>query len=283
MPQEFLASFAVDIDEAGVSRLQSVLEQNRSLAEEVAAAFSAARASMDAFFQAASEDFSASFDSSAFTEGAGIGSSGITLPLNLDFTKARKDLAAFFKEAQKQIRLSADGSAIVSAARSAISQVRSLVESADITLKVKVETEGEVTAGGDTAVQLSSGGRFTSPTKAEIAEDGGTEYVIPVNKEERALPLLRQLTAELSPSAQETLRDMLSAPHAETLSGTLNVSAAVPQVIQQNTRSVQAPVSISVQASGAEAEDIGRSIYNTAERYLLRTLARSDTASGWKS
>ena len=32
--QEFLASFAVDIDEGGVSRLQSVLEENRDLANE---------------------------------------------------------------------------------------------------------------------------------------------------------------------------------------------------------------------------------------------------------
>ena len=31
--QEFLASFAVDIDEGGVSRLQQVLEENRELAE----------------------------------------------------------------------------------------------------------------------------------------------------------------------------------------------------------------------------------------------------------
>ena len=29
--QEFLASYAVDIDEQGVERLQSILEENRSL------------------------------------------------------------------------------------------------------------------------------------------------------------------------------------------------------------------------------------------------------------
>ena len=40
--QEFLACFAVEIDEQGVSRLQAVLEENRDLANEVAAAFSAA-------------------------------------------------------------------------------------------------------------------------------------------------------------------------------------------------------------------------------------------------
>ena len=32
MPQEFLASFAVDIDEGGANRLQSILAQNRELA-----------------------------------------------------------------------------------------------------------------------------------------------------------------------------------------------------------------------------------------------------------
>ena len=33
--QEFLASFAVEIDEGGVSRLQAMLEQNRELADSV--------------------------------------------------------------------------------------------------------------------------------------------------------------------------------------------------------------------------------------------------------
>ena len=36
MPQEFLASFAVDIDEAGVNRLQTILTQNRDLANQLA-------------------------------------------------------------------------------------------------------------------------------------------------------------------------------------------------------------------------------------------------------
>ena len=51
--QEFLASFAVDIDEGGVSRLQSVLEENRDLANEVAAAFSAATAAIREYQDAA--------------------------------------------------------------------------------------------------------------------------------------------------------------------------------------------------------------------------------------
>ena len=50
--QEFLASFAVEIDEGGVSRLQAVLEQNRELADSLAAAFNAASAAIHAFAEA---------------------------------------------------------------------------------------------------------------------------------------------------------------------------------------------------------------------------------------
>ncbi len=47
--QEFLASFGVEIDEAGVTRLQTGLEQNRDLADAVAAAFSAATAAIQEY------------------------------------------------------------------------------------------------------------------------------------------------------------------------------------------------------------------------------------------
>ena len=49
MPQEFLASFAVDIDEAGVSRLQTILNQNRELSAKVSSAFGKACYSMEHF------------------------------------------------------------------------------------------------------------------------------------------------------------------------------------------------------------------------------------------
>lgn len=54
--QEFLASFAVEIDEGGVSRLQSVLSDYRDLANEVAAAFSAATAAIKEYETAAAGD-----------------------------------------------------------------------------------------------------------------------------------------------------------------------------------------------------------------------------------
>ena len=54
--QEFLASFAVDIDESGVNRLQLILDQNREMAEKVSAAFDQARASMDHYLEGISQD-----------------------------------------------------------------------------------------------------------------------------------------------------------------------------------------------------------------------------------
>ena len=40
--QQFLASFGVDIDESGVSRLQKILAENRTLAESLSASFDVA-------------------------------------------------------------------------------------------------------------------------------------------------------------------------------------------------------------------------------------------------
>ncbi len=47
--QDCLASFGVEIDEAGVTRLQNIPEENRTLAGELAAAFDAASSSISAF------------------------------------------------------------------------------------------------------------------------------------------------------------------------------------------------------------------------------------------
>jgi hypothetical protein len=101
----------------------------------------------------------------------------------------------------------------------------------------------------------------------QVAEDGDAEYIIPVKKENRALPLLRQLLGELSPAAQASL--VGGAGNV----GTAALPAAMPSGnVTQNNQNVSAPVTINVNATGSNAEAIGESIYNTAERYLLRTL-----------
>ena len=375
MPQEFLASFAVDIDEGGVNRLQRILQQNRELAEQLASAFDEARSSMEAFIQAASQDLTElPFFQQVNPVEEAFGTSG-TFAIDLNFDKASKQLESFLAGAKKQLRLSADASGIVSAVSSAISQARSMLAGANLKLTVKTETETGSMFDGSGADAgpvryLSTGGRFTSPTKAEIAEDGGTEYVIPVSKENEAVPLIRSLLSELSAPARESLRNTLPASREneeaplirsffaelsdsirkpvnntmpasreneteplirslfselsdsdrESRKNTLQVSveknatfpdrnnisdlfdsaretlwdvlpaaapaisaipemlsaapaAAVPNVTQHTeNNNVQAPVNIHVEASSASPEAIGKTIYNTAERYLLRTL-----------
>ncbi len=41
--QEFLASFGVEVDESGANRLQEILKENKTLADDLSRAFSAAR------------------------------------------------------------------------------------------------------------------------------------------------------------------------------------------------------------------------------------------------
>ena len=261
--QEFLASFAVDIDEGGVSRLQAVLAENRELAESLASAFGDASAAIRSFVEelGALPGFSTG---GIVTEGFS-GLSGLTL--GLDTGAAEKDLQSFIALAKKPVTLSANAGGIVSAARSAYESVRSIF-SAPFTLRVNAETGGKSEGTGASTVKMSAGGRLTKPTDVQVAEDGDAEYIIPVKKEDRALPLLRQLLGELSPAA----REQLTGDTGVLSPGGLSAGNAVAGSITQNNSNVSAPVNIHVHASGASAQDIGESLYDTAERYLLRTL-----------
>jgi len=277
--QEFLASYAVEIDEAGVARLQSVLEGSRELAEQLSAAFGAATEAIRAFREELGTLPSFASGSGIVTEGLS-GFSGLSL--GLDTAQARQEVESIIALAKKPVQLSANASGMVSAARSAYSSIRSIF-SEPVPLTVSISgTAGTASSAGsdgssgsDTPVvggifrKLSMGGRFSKPTDVQVAEDGDAEYIIPVKKEDRAVPLLRQLLSELSPAARESLS---LGDAALPLSGGLAAGNAGVSNITRNNSNVSAPVSIEVHASGANAEQIGQSVYNTAERYLLRTM-----------
>ena len=276
--QEFLASFAVEIDEGGVTRLQSILEQNRELADSLAAAFNAASAAIHAF----AEEL-------GFLPGLG-GESGITeegfsglsgLTLGLDTEEAKKDLQSFIALAKKPISLSANASGMVSTARSAFNQIKSIF-STPVALKVNIERgtddlSDDLGGGGDgpTPAKMSAGGRFSRPTDVQVAEDGDAEYIIPVRKEDRAVPLVRQMLSELSPAARESLNLSDNNGSATALSGGLSAGNASTVSVSQDNRTVSAPVNIQVHSTGASAEEIGEKLYDTAERYLLRTIEQA--------
>ena len=225
--QEFLASFGVEIDESGVSRLQTALAKNRELAEELAAAFDRARESVRAFFRDLNEISLPGLNSgkASVTEE----SAGMNIPISLDFTKANKELAAFLKEATKAFKLTADGSAVVSAGRNALSSLQSMFASTVLPLKVQIETSG------GTGNAAGAVGSAASAATASVAQTG----------------------AKAAVSSLETL---------------MNVSSVNAPVTNNSSKTVQAPVSINVTAAGSNPEAVGRSVYNVAEQYLLRTL-----------
>ena len=123
--QEFLASFAVEIDESGVSRLQAILRENRELADSLSAAFDAATESMKTF----SKELPSLFSFDGAVSGADapsiLGEAGAegtkTLKLGLDTGEAREDLSDFIAEAKKPVPLSANTAKALSAAWSAFS------------------------------------------------------------------------------------------------------------------------------------------------------------------
>lgn len=269
--QEFLASFAVELDEAGIARLQSVLAENTVLADSLAAAFGAASASLHAF----AEDLGLLPDFS----GRGVVTESLNglggLSLGLDLSQAFTDYERFTALVKQPIALKASAAGITSAARTALNSVRSLF-AAPVTLHVKAEQEGGGTdPGGGPPVKMSAGGRFSRPTEVQVAEDGDAEYIIPVKKEERAVPLLRRLLSELSPAAREKLTNYEFRMKNEAAGSILSGSPAAGQalsIVTRDARSVSAPVSIQVHASGADAKEIGQSLYSVTERYLLQTL-----------
>ena len=276
--QEFLASFAVDIDEAGVSRLQAILTENRELADSLASAFNAASEAVRSFAEGLGilPNFSAGYGIT--TEGlSGLGA----LAVGLDLSQAFSDYERFTELVKQPISLKANASAITSAARTALSSVRNIfAEPVDI--RIRADTGGEGSTG--TPLKMSAGGRFSSPTDVQVAEDGDAEYIIPVKKEDRALPLLRRLLSELSPAAREKVfNSELGIQNSELLpedgrgktgallSGDL-AAGEVSTTIYQTHQNVSAPVSIQVHASGSDPERVGQSLYSMTERYLQRTL-----------
>ena len=289
--QEFLASFGVEIDESGLDKLQKALTQNRTLAEELASAFDTARTAVSEFFKQLSASTLPSGELSPYQRLMELSEKGISFSMDLDVSGAEEKLDGFFLQAQELFDstwfpLNADASAVLTAGRDALAQLQALFASTLLTINASVNVRGGAgTAGsggggsGSSALlKSSSGGRFSAPAVTEIAEDGDPEYVIPVKKESIAVPLLRQLIGELSDSARETLREGFGKKEqGDALSAlpdllSLAPAAAAPVVRQENHQSVQAPVSIQVTAAGSDPEAVGRSIYDVAEQYLLRTL-----------
>ena len=207
---------ALSLNLAGTSEeLQGFLEELASSEAEIPAGLNLA---------GADEDLAALQARAGETEAA--------MPLRLDRTRAEASLADLRRILMDPVRLSADTAGILSAASSALASIKNSFAGTTLTLKAAVMVSGEdgsensgdsgsdagaqgTSSGSDSplanALRAAAGGRYTRPTKVEVAEDGDTEYIIPVDKEADAVPLLRQALADLSDSARETVLGSLSA------------------------------------------------------------------------
>ena len=310
--QEFLASYAVQVDEDGAGRLQSILEQNREAGQQLAEVFNAARAALAGLKKELSESSGLKNLLTGLTSGgvrmpsglfpnlpggfpglAGSGpeqmrTGGTTMLVGADFSAADTALADFRTRLEaERPRLSVNASGISAAVSSAVASIRSMMSSLRVTVPVtavpkldssKLNLAGAGLSGSSGSVpSFGSGGRVASPTLALIAEEGKPEYVIPTGDEGRAVPLLRGLLSELSMNARNSALSGLGS--GDSLRGSLadwyaaaRASMMLFGASEGGVRSVQAPVNIQVVSHAAAPEAVARSIYDTAERSLLKTL-----------
>nr|DAF74162.1 MAG TPA: hypothetical protein [Caudoviricetes sp.] len=117
------------------------------------------------------------------------------------------------------------------------------------------------------------GGRYDRPITTEVAEDGGTEYIIPLSKPARAFSLIKQMLGEMGNAAtQRLMTDMGLGMAGTNGASAATISAAASGATINNTYNISAPVTIQVTASGADAKEIGTTAYNAAQRQLIRSL-----------
>ena len=156
--QEFLASFAVDIDESGVNHLQNILKENRTLADGLAAAYRNATSALRSYIAESSTSGTPSIGTGSSGNGSPSGgaSGGSTrsgyaseISADLDLSQTQKTLTAFFRSSATRVPLSADTSGLLRSASSALDTIRSLFSGADITIPVTYTPKSTSPLGGD--------------------------------------------------------------------------------------------------------------------------------------
>ncbi|MBQ9210934.1 MAG: hypothetical protein IJ153_04470 [Clostridia bacterium] len=200
--QEFLASYAVQVDEDGARRLQRILDQNRLSARELSSAFSAAYSSLVALKKELSDAsglknvlsaLSASAAASSrlpasLAAGGASGSAGAAslassaslsggksvLSVSADLTSAEEALASFRAKIEaERPRLSVNPSGITAAVSSAIAQIRSIMASVRITVPVTAKASLD-TSSLKTSVSVGGSSGSGSGTSAATSSGSGS-------------------------------------------------------------------------------------------------------------
>ena len=205
--QEFLASYAVQVDEDGARRLQAVLEENRSAGQELAAVFEAARSALAGLKKelsdasglqgvltalrlgaaggsglpgnsrlpvvsgASSVSGSYRYTPSALAGFSGLSAGSSLLSVGADFSAAEEALAAFRSRMESERpRLSVNTSGITSAVSGAVSSIRSMLSS--VRVSVPVTAVPKLNLSG-----MNSGGG--NPGGSSGGSTGGSSGAVP--------------------------------------------------------------------------------------------------------
>ena len=148
-----------------------------------------------------------------------------------------------------------------------IKDVQSQIDSGSKKVKVSVEGKNDITT------KNAWGGRYNHPITTEVAEDGGTEYIIPLNKPARAFSLIKQMFSEMGGVAtNQLMKDLGLGVEGTVGSSAASISAMAGGSNISNSYNISAPVTIQVTASGSDAKAIGTAAYSAAERQLIRSL-----------
>ena len=167
-------------------------------------------------------------------------------------------ISAFLKIASKSFKLNADASAVVSAGRNALSQLQTLFASTILPLQANVTVTETRTPKSNT----DSGVRNTPANTINTI----SQNVAPSN-------IINTLSQTIAPTQQLQASSAEITPLSALPELFASAKEASTSVVHQNTtHNVSAPVSIQVEAAGSDPEAVGRSVYDVAEQYLLRTL-----------
>ena len=189
------------------------------------------------------------------------------------FDRARESVQAFFRDLN-EISLPGLGSGKASVTEEpagmnvpisldftkANKELAAFLKEATKAFKLTADGSAVVSAGRNALSSLQS--MFAStvlPLKVQIETSGGTGSAAGAvgSAASAATASVAQTGAKAAVSSLESL---------------LNVSSVNAPVTNNSSKTIQAPVSINVTAAGSNPEAVGRSVYNVAEQYLLRTL-----------
>ena len=189
------------------------------------------------------------------------------------FDRARESVQAFFRDLN-EISLPGLGSGKASVTEEpagmnvsisldftkANKELTAFLKEATKAFKLSADGSAVVSTGRNALSSLQS--MFAStvlPLKVQIETSGGTGSAAGAvgSAASAATASVAQTGAKAAVSSLETL---------------MNVSSVNAPVTNNSSKTVQAPVSINVTAAGSNPEAVGRSVYNVAEQYLLRTL-----------